>query len=239
MNAATPYMRKTDILTYSTEPFFLLFTIRLGVEQELQRKRRRSRTPKCGTASAARSSTSLTEPLTSSRCQHNANSARTGFTRMLNSSEAPSRKSTQILCHGLGGNGMRLCEWPPTHLQLLVLAPQERPRGPAHCVSRVPPGKAGLPEHGVHRVLHAPNVRVVDGAIRGELLPHYTRVWPGAGAHARDGAICRGEEVGVLGGRYESWDDHVAVGVVVFFELSGGSCSHVKRARGPAVNTMD
>jgi len=29
----------------------------------------------------------------------------------------------------------------------------------------------------------------------------------------------------VLGGRYESWDDHVAVGVVVFFELCGGSSS--------------
>lgn len=73
----------------------------------------------------------------------------------------------------------------------------------------------------MHRVLHAPDV--VPGAVRRELLPYHARVWPGAGAGARHNSICGGEEVGAFGGRSESWNDHVAMRIVVFFEVGGGS----------------
>jgi hypothetical protein len=51
---------------------------------------------------------------------------------------------------------------------------------------------------------------IVADAVWRKLLPHYTRVWPGAGARARDGAVCCGEEVGVLMTQHV----HVSVEVV-------------------------
>jgi hypothetical protein len=41
--------------------------------------------------------------------------------------------------------------------------------------------------------------------------------------------ICGGEEFDLFGGRSESWDDHVAVRIVVFFEFSWGG-GHVSFA---------
>ena len=84
----------------------------------------------------------------------------------------------------------------PTHLQVIVLAPQERLRRSAHRIPRVPPRERGLPKRGVHRVLHAPNV--VTGTVWRELLPYDARVRPGSGARARGYALSRGEEIGVL-----------------------------------------
>jgi hypothetical protein len=85
----------------------------------------------------------------------------------------------------------------PTYLQLVIPVSQEHRHRPAHCVPCIPSSIDGLLKRGVHRVLHAPNV--VANAVWRKLSSHYTRMWPGARARARDDAVCCGEEVvGVL-----------------------------------------
>src|SRR5260370_41783501 len=83
----------------------------------------------------------------------------------------------------------------PTHLQRLILAPQEHLRRIAPSSPSIPSSKNGLLECRVHYVLYAPNV--VANAVRRELLSHYACMRPRAGARTRDDAVCCGEEVPV------------------------------------------
>jgi hypothetical protein len=100
-----------------------------------------------------------------------------------------------------------------THLQRPRLAPQQCRRDRPDALGRVPPREHGLPQRGMHYVLHPPRVGVCI-VERRELFADRAAMGPGACAGFRDDAVAGGTEDREEIGWEEIWDQDVALVVV-------------------------
>ena len=104
---------------------------------------------------------------------------------------------------------------PRTHLEVLVFAPQQHPYRAPHAVTSVPLGEDGLSEIWVHDVLDSPGVRV-GIAVRRKLLPHNAPMGPAADASLSYHGTRSSHKVFCEFLRYEAWNNHKSMGVVLF-----------------------